>query len=451
MKKQIWLWLLLLVFAASCGDDEEPRIDPPSSNLAYEVVFRKIAPLLKDTTGFKPETMGGVDNALAFVKGGKLWVGLFTDNEFTGLEKEWLSSFNVPGDTERILFFNFTDVFKLDSNSGFSCFIALHNSDALDEASLVAAYWLHLLDDGTMEIIYQFEDGSIYDLRYGVYGDNWILGFYKTPLDDYRQFLCYQGDVLASRVTVTNEDDTYFFTGVKDEKLLINVYTKESGETHQWLGDTPVEETIRVHQGYGEYVTYAVDSVRLSNIVRTEWGYVAQPEYLVKRMEGNGTDVIVKDFLLLNGEGKIVYRELEGSLPFYREWYDGSVLLYSEGSCIIFSPKGDEIVHYESPSFEWIKNASQQMEAITYEDVVVLLLYSGYELCRYDLRNENGAVWETPVDVLNQYMTPDARLTVSIESKSGNIWQYKCDILYYDGSTKQVSFAVNIDTGEIVS
>ena len=244
------------------------------------------------------------------------------------MEKEWLSSFNVPGDTERILFFNFTDVFKLDSNSGFSCFIALHNSDALDEASLVAAYWLHLLDDGTMEIIYQFEDGSIYDLRYGVYGDNWILGFYKTPLDDYRQFLCYQGDVLASRVTVTNEDNTYFFTGVKDEKLLINVYNKESGETLQWLGDTPVEETIRVHQGYGEYITYAVDSIRLSNIVRTEWGYVARPEYLVKRMDGNGTDVIVKDLLLLNGEGKIVYRELEDSSPFYRGWYDGSVLLY---------------------------------------------------------------------------------------------------------------------------
>lgn len=448
MRKQIWLWLLLLVFAASCGDDEEPRIDPPSSNLAYEVVFRKIAPLLKDTTGFKPETMGGVDNALAFVKGGKLWVGLFTDNEFTGLEKEWLSSFNVPGDTERILFFNFTDVFKLDSNSGFSCFIALHNSDALDEASLVAAYWLHLLDDGTMEIIYQFEDGSIYDLRYGVYGDNWILGFYKTPLDDYRQFLCYQGDVLASRVTVTNEDNTYFFTGVKDEKLLINVYNKESGETLQWLGDTPVEETIRVHQGYGEYITYAVDSIRLSNIVRTEWGYVAQPEYLVKRMEGNGTDVIVKDFLLLNGEGKIVYRELEDSEPFYCGWYDGSALLYTDSTCFILSQKGDEIIHYENSAIYRTQNADH-VEPISYEEAVALNYTSLY---RYDLRNEESPnIWETSVDVLNQYMTSDARLTVSIESKSGNIWRYKCDILYYDGSTKQVSFAVNIDTGEIVS
>lgn len=79
------------------------------------------------------------------------------------------------------------------------------------------------------------------------------------------------------------------------------------------------------------------------------------------------------------------------------------------------------------------------------------MVFDYRSLYRYDLRNEKGAVWETPVDVLNQYMTPDARLTVSIESKSGNIWRYKCDILYYDGSTKQVSFAVNIDTGEIVS
>lgn len=79
------------------------------------------------------------------------------------------------------------------------------------------------------------------------------------------------------------------------------------------------------------------------------------------------------------------------------------------------------------------------------------MVFDYRSLYRYDLRNEKGAVWETPVDVLNQYMTPDARLTVSIESKSGNIWRYKCDILYYDGSTKQVSFVVNIDTGEIVS
>lgn len=448
MRKQIWLWLLLLVFAASCGDDEEPRIDPPSSNLAYEVVFRKIAPLLKDTTGFEPETMGGVDNALAFVKDGKLWVGLFTDNEFTGLEKEWLSSFDVPEETKCIRFISYTNVFKLDSNSGFSCFIALHNTDnPVTNSSAVACYWLHLLDDGTMGVVYQFEDRDIYgSLDYGVYGDNWVLGF-NTP-NGRQQILCYQGDVLASRVTVTNEDDTYFFTGVKDEKLLINVYNKESGETLQWLGDTPVQETIRVHQGYGEYITYAVDSVRLSNIVRTEWGYVAQPEYLVKRMEGNGTDVIVKDLLLLNGEGKIVYRELEDSEPFYCGWYDGSVLLYTDGTCFILSPKGDEIIRYENSSFYRIQNADHA-EPLSYEEAIVFDYRSLY---RYDLRNEESPnIWETPVDVLNQYMESNARLTVSIESKSGNIWRYKCDILYYDGSTKQVSFVVNIDTGEIVS
>ena len=447
MRKQIWLWLLLLVFAASCGGDEEPRIDPPSSNLAYEVVFRKIAPLLKDTTGFEPETMGGVDNALAFVKGGKLWVGLFTDNEFTGLEKEWLSPFDVPEETKCIRFISYTNVFKLDSNSGFSCFVALHNTDnPVTNSSAVACYWLHLLDDGTMDIVYQFEDRNIYgSLDYGVYGDNWVLGF-NNP-NGRQQILCYQGDVLASRVTVTNADDTYFFTGVKDEKLLINVYNKESGETLQWLGDTPVEETIRVHQGYGEYITYAVDSIRLSNIVRTEWGYVARPEYLVKRMDGNGTDVIVKDLLLLNGEGKIVYRELEDSSPFYRGWYDGSVLFYTDGTCFILSQKGDEIIHHKNPIFDHITHADHA-EPISYEEAMVFDYRSLY---RYDLRNEKGAVWETPVDVLNQYMTPDARLTVSIESKSGNIWRYKCDILYYDGSTKQVSFSVNIDTGEIVS
>ena len=55
------------------------------------------------------------------------------------------------------------------------------------------------------------------------------------------------------------------------------------------------------------------------------------------------------------------------------------------------------------------------------------------------------------MDTLTKIVDPNSQLTVSIESKSGNIWQYKCDILYYDGSTKQVSFAVNIDTGEIVS
>ena len=57
--------------------------------------------------------------------------------------------------------------------------------------------------------------------------------------------------------------------------------------------------------------------------------------------------------------------------------------------------------------------------------------------------------WISPIRILKENMQRNAQLTVSIENKSGNLWEYKCDILYYEGNKKQVRFSVDIETGEV--
>lgn len=454
MRKHVWLFLLLLVFVA-CGDDKEVLPPALTTQEGYDVLFEQIAPLIKDTTGFERETLSTTDNnggGVAAIKDNKLWIGLFR-NDYSVLEGEWISSFNVPEDTKATRFFNFTEVFNVDN--GYACFIALHNVvETFSGYSVVGAYWLHLLDDGTIQIIHQFENGDIYNLRYNVYGDNWVLEYRDDPnrTDLKRYLLTDKGETIASSITITEESDNCFITGLKDEKLVVSVYDKDNRSTKRWYSDTPIDRTLNIHQGYGEYKTYEVDSIRLENILATEWGYVAEQIYIAKDVQESGTEILQGGIYILNNQGGInLYEESDNYDYSYINWHEGSVLLYgtpydSTGSCVIVSPEGKTIMSFVNPDLYRFISPNGNTEPISYEEAIIL--NHSFELSRYNAK-ENETQWIALVDVLYENMQPDALLMTSVESKNGNIWRYKCDILYYDGSTRQVFFNVNIDTGEI--
>ena len=85
----------MLLICVACGDEfkEVTPEGPITTPSIHDEIFEKIAPLLKDTTGFDRETMGGFENMLACVKDGKLWVALLENdisNENPILKEEWL-------------------------------------------------------------------------------------------------------------------------------------------------------------------------------------------------------------------------------------------------------------------------------------------------------------------------------------------------------------------------
>ena len=59
------------------------------------------------------------------------------------------------------------------SDDEYSGFITLLNEDA----GFVTTYWLHLLADGSVKIVYQFEKEKVYSPTYTIYGDYSLLKF----------------------------------------------------------------------------------------------------------------------------------------------------------------------------------------------------------------------------------------------------------------------------------
>lgn len=442
MKKQIWLWLLLLVFAASCGDDFEERT-------YSDEVFEKIAPFLKDTDGFDKASLGEDGNrGISFLKNGKLWIGLFNDSDRKQLIKEWISEFNVPANAKRVLFDNNLSSYKSDDE--YSGFITLLNEDA----GFVTTYWLHLLADGSVKIIYQFEKEKAYSPTYTIYGDYSLLKFNNDDhSSDKEIYLFYQDSLIAKNTTVVYDNNKYFFTGFQNDILKIDVYDVTEDTIQTWSSQAAFEKILKVHQGYGEYETYEVDSIRLMNILTTKWGYAAIATYGVSDMESKYRE-INDGMLILNSQGKIIKKGIDMNslnydfLLYYCNWYNQSILIYDANVFTVISPDGKDI--FNSDVFNYLIGVS--FEPISYEEAINIRdsYIDKWSISRYNLRTKEVR-WETSLDTLTKIVDPNSQLTVSIESKSGNIWRYKCDILYYDGSTKQVSFAVNIDTGEIVS
>ncbi len=439
----------MLLICVACGDEfkEVTPEGPITTPSIHDEIFEKIAPLLKDTTGFDRETMGGTGNALSYVKDGKLWIGLFSDQNFTALEKEWLSSFYVPEGTKRIILSTYTPETDITQTSnGYTCFIIFHNSKEPANYTALASYCLNLLDDGTIRILYQFDDiDNIFHIDCTAYGNNYFL----LSFDTYRtessggneKYLLSDGEIIATNVTVTYEGNSYFFTGWQNDKLRVDVYDESTKETNNWISETAFDKTLSVHQGYGEYITHKIDSVRLSNVLSLDWGYVGSLTYRTDK------GIVNKDLLILNNQGDIILKELENnSYISYRGWYNNSFLIQDSNIWTVISPDGEEILNVEDDYFYSINH----LEPISYDELIKIKdSYSNeWTISRYNLRNQTTR-WETKLDVLSANMESDAKLSATIH-KNGNIWQYQCDILYYDGSTRQVSFTINIETGELL-
>ena len=202
---------------------------------------------------------------------------------------------------------------------------------------------------------------------------------------------------------------------------------------------------LTIHEGYGGYKTYEVDLVRLEDILTMRWGYVANLAFLSRNQE------IKKDVLILNDQNGINRYEETDSDPYsdirFYKWYDESILFYNmyTDSCLVVSSTGKDIKEfYSSRLYE--KLASVNYESISYEEAI--FLSRDWDLSRFDL-SRSESKWISPIRILKENMQRNAQLTVSIENKSGNLWEYKCDILYYEGNKKQVRFSVDIETGEV--
>lgn len=236
--------------------------------------------------------------------------------------------------------------------------------------------------------------------------------------------------IIVEDVAINEWDSLQMFTGFYNDRLWLGFVKDQSILTNEYLAEKPFERKRKVHLGYGQYKEYTIKNVYMSVNLSIKGGYAFIPSYLTTDNEYIGQDVI-----LLNDE-KIIYCPLDdGSTTFsLRAWYKESILVNDK---YVISPQGEKL--YEGDFFSM------------YYDYNIPTSYSSWmKMNQYGIyMYKVGAdcVWYTLFDAP---IASNAKITYSLLKQEGNIWTFRCDIVNYDGSKEQMTFNVNIETGELI-
>ena len=240
-------------------------------------------------------------------------------------------------------------------------------------------------------------------------------------------------------------ESSILFTGLKNKHLWFAEYgTATKGIRFEW---TDIEETDtiqKVYKGYGEYET-----IKLNNIL---------PLFHKKTTVGNIVTLALNGYLRQNiftFNGKTKRNQLQSDHSKNKtaySWFQESVFI---GNCC-YSNEGDTIyVANQPPQFD-SQGMPVDTELISYEEGI--RFRTGYfedvsaeniSISRYNYKDAKS-VWATrivpPFDV-----TSDAKRVLALTGNTTNIWNYKCEVTFYDGTKKDFTFKINIDNGKIVT
>ena len=227
------------------------------------------------------------------------------------------------------------------------------------------------------------------------------------------------------------------FAGLKKNHLWIASFDRESKQRlAEWTDAKEFQKTRRIHMGYGEYKDVTISGIALRQIYSKANSFVA-----LVQLQGSNY-----------GENLYIFKtptsvkELKG-IDYYsiQEWYKESILI---GNCC-YTLGGDTIAVLtpQSSSSGTIlsSNLSSFTESIMiYKDDFSNSIYLTKHNYEYDKK-----IWNVELTELSND-PKDARFEVNLLESSTNIWKYKVDITHYDGTKKDFTFSVNIETGTII-
>jgi hypothetical protein len=239
-------------------------------------------------------------------------------------------------------------------------------------------------------------------------------------IKDYSNILCraYRGG-----------ESSVILSGIKNNHLWFSEFNTATKNPNMTWEDLEETDTIqKLYKGYGEYeilhVKYAI------------------PNYYKQTSSGNiVTFDIGRRQTIFTSNKKSKRTQLQNnSIGIPNDWYSESVFI---GDCC-YSYEGDTIyLAKSSPKFE---NGKIDTELISYEEGIT---FSGSYISKYNYKDAKS-VWG--VNITSPFDIPsDAKRNYTILNNSTNIWEYKVDVTFYDGTKKDFTFKINIDNGKITT
>lgn len=229
------------------------------------------------------------------------------------------------------------------------------------------------------------------------------------------------------------------FSGLKNNHLWISSYDRTTKEKlWEWTDSRTFDKKRTVHVGYGEY-----KDIEISRI--TTYGACAKNNIFVASVGYSGEPYGEYNILFKTATGNL--KEIRNEYPAYiTDWYNESVFV---GNCC-YNDMGDTLYVSQVPnggiggipiSYEESVNVSVSVD-FSANDFPTQITASRINYKTYK------DVWNTkhklPFEILS-----DTKRECTLLDNSTNIWKYKLDLLYYDGTKKDYTFYLNIENGII--
>lgn len=254
-----------------------------------------------------------------------------------------------------------------------------------------------------------------------------------NPLGGYDSYFIKYGiiDYKDIEIRLGGENDEYaYFSGLKNNRLWLASFDTETKQKQvEWTDTEECNRERKLDLGYGEY-----ENVTLSYII---------PIYYTS----NNNFVVILDYRFGNSGNNDALREHYAIFKYNSSTkkinlgkYNNSNKGYKDsffiGNCC-YTQTGDTI--YVAPKFY---NVTRLM--VSYEEGIE---ESTASITRYNYK-EGEIIWNTSIKPPFE-VPSDARSTITLLDNSTNIWKYRVDYTFYDGTKKEHTFSINIDNGEI--
>lgn len=221
------------------------------------------------------------------------------------------------------------------------------------------------------------------------------------------------------------------FSGLKNNHLWISSYDRTTKEKlWEWTDSRNFDKKRTVHVGYGEYKDIEISSI-------TTYGACAKNNIFVASVGYGGESYGEYNILFKTATGNL--KEIRNEYPAYiTDWYKESVFV---GNCC-YNDLGDTI--YVSQ----VNNGAVSGTPISYEETIIVSDYQQQLTASRINYKTYKSVWNTEYRLPFEIF-PDTKKEYVLLDNSTNIWKYKLDLLYYDGTKKDYTFYLNIENGTI--
>lgn len=225
------------------------------------------------------------------------------------------------------------------------------------------------------------------------------------------------------------------FIGLKNKQLWVSSFNAEDkSKIIEWTDNKEFDRIRRVYKGYGEYEEFTIQGISLFQIIPIDNNFAASLTY-----SNNGKVISALLFKKGNETKEVLTRNLGISIG-----YDNSII--NDKCC--YSLSGDTICVAEKGFGYSNVGTLYTSEFISHEEAIYTHRDNkGFFVGRRNFKLGED-LWHIQVPQLNDEPA-DAKIEVSVEDKSKQVWKYNVNIIHYDGTKRNVTFEVDIENGTI--